>query len=645
MMMIYATKFSKSLRRLLINGSLSLAVYGFFDLNALENSNLNSDEGNMTKDRSLLKKEEKWNVEALYQDSSSWSKDFISLKEVEGKAFWEKIGAYRGKLNDPKIASSFFDLYFGLDRKLSKLYTYAHLKMDEDLGDDHSKHDFGLITSLIHDFQEKCSWIEPELLSLQEKEFDSLKESSLMAPYRFFLEKMGRMRPHTLSAEMEAMMALSSKAMDSSYKAFGALNNADLKFDKAVDSLGNEYPLSNGSYALYLRSSDRTLRKTTFFNLLKGFESHVNTLCELLNGQAESHLYHAKARKFSSCLEAALFSHKIDTKVYENLIESVSKATPIMHRYISLRKKWQGLDELHPYDLMAPIVENVETKMDYLSACQEVISSVALLGKEYQDEVKKGLTEERWVDVYETPRKRSGAYSSGCYDSMPYILLNYQGTLQDVLTLAHEMGHSMHSFLSRKNQSYLYSSYPIFVAEVASTFNEQLLLKQLKEKAKSKEERAYLINYEIEGIRGTIFRQTLFAEFELQLHRFLEEGTPVTPLLLKNLYMKLNQKYYGPDLVLDEEYAVEWARIPHFYYNFYVYQYATGLSAAMALFELAQKSDASVAKYLHFLSSGGSNYPVELLAKAGVDMYSEEVVGAAMRKFEALINELEECLR
>lgn len=643
-MQIFATKFSKSLARLLIKSSLPLVLYGFFDLNALESSNLNSDGGKMTKDRSQLKKEEKWNVEALYSDPSSWNQDFSLLKDQEGKSFWEKLKDYRGKLKDPTIASKFFDLYFGMDRKLAKLYTYAHLRMDEDLGNDQSKHDYGLITMLIHDFQEKCSWIEPELLSLKEEEFSSLCASSSMEPYRFFLEKMGRMRPHTLSADMEALMALSGKALDTSYKAFGALNNADLQFEPAVDSEGKKYPLSNGSYALYLRSSDRNLRKSAFFHLLKGFESHVNTLCELLTGQVQSHFYHAKARKFDGCLEAALFSHKIDTKVYESLISSVSKAAPIMHRYIALRKKWQKVEELHPYDLMAPIVENVETKMDYSEACKEVISSVALLGKEYQEEVKRGLTEERWVDVYETPRKRSGAYSSGCYDSMPYILLNYQGTLQDVLTLAHEMGHSMHSFLSRKNQSYLYSSYPIFVAEVASTFNEQLLLKQLKEKAKSKQELAYLINYEIEGIRGTIFRQTLFAEFELQLHRWVEEGRPITPSLLKEYYLQLNQKYYGPDLVLDPEYAVEWARIPHFYYNFYVYQYATGLSAAMALFELAQNSEESVHKYLSFLSSGGSNYPIELLKKAGVDMHSEEVVQAAMRKFEALINELEKCL-
>ena len=315
-----------------------------------------------------------------------------------------------------------------------------------------------------------------------------------------------------------------------------------------------------------------------------------------------------------------------------------------MHEYMALRKEILGLSELHYYDLMVPLVENVQISMSYPEACKTVIDSTALLGEQYQSDVRKGLLEERWVDVYETPRKRSGAYSSGCYDSMPYILMNYQGTLNDVLTLAHEAGHSMHSLLSRRHQPYIYSHYPIFVAEVASTFNEQMLLRELKSRIQSKKEKAYLINYEIEGIRATIFRQTLFAEFELQIHQWAEEGTPLTPSLLKNYYLELNRNYYGPDIILDKELAVEWARIPHFYYNFYVYQYATGLSAALSLFEQVLHSPQAKDRYLEFLSSGGSRYPLDLLKRAGVDVRSSVAVDAAMKRFQQLVRELKECL-
>jgi oligoendopeptidase F len=386
------------------------------------------------------------------------------------------------------------------------------------------------------------------------------------------------------------------------------------------------------------------LRKTAFINLHKAYEAHANTLCELIQGQVQSHLYNAKARKFDSCLDAALFPHQIDKAVYENLIASVRKHLPLMHQYVALRKKALNLSEIHVYDLQVPLVEELNSHLNYEEARQAVVASVAPLGKEYQSSLKKGLLEERWFDVYENMRKRSGAYSSGCYDSMPYILMNYNGTLNDVLTLAHEAGHSMHSLLSRRNQPYIYSQYPIFVAEVASTFNEQLLLKFLKEKAKSKKDIAYLTNYQIEGIRGTIFRQTMFAEFELQLHKWAEEGTTLTPTLLKQYYVQLNRDYYGPEMALDPELEIEWARIPHFYYNFYVYQYATGLSAALALFQKAMASNESRGKYLEFLSSGGSRFPLDLLERAGVDMRSTAPVDAALSYFKTLIDDLKKNL-
>jgi oligoendopeptidase F len=642
-----ATRFSRTGKGLLTSLFGSGIFLCLVSANQLKSSDLRTKEASMppalTQSRSELKNQDKWNVEALYLTPQDWNAEFETLKGGGGELRWPEIASYKGHLSDPGSVASLFELYFGIDRKLSKLHTYAHLRMDEDLGNDLSKRDYGLISSLFHDFQHECAWIEPELLGLNEADFLRLAAHQEMRPFRFFLEKIGRMRPHTLSGELEELMALSGKALDASSRAFSALNNADLSFQPALDEKEEAHPLTNGSYVSYMRSRDRELRKSAFQNLHRTYEGHANTLAELIQGQVQGHLYNAKARKYPSCMEAALFPHAIDPSVYENLIASVRRAHPVMHRYMALRKKLLGVSELHYYDLMAPIVENVEIAMSYPEAAAAVIASVKPLGEEYQSHVKAGLTEERWVDVYETPRKRSGAYSSGCYDSMPYILMNYQGTLNDVLTLAHEAGHSMHSLLSRQRQPYIYSQYPIFVAEVASTFNEQLLLKELKSKAKSKKELAYLINYEIEGIRGTIFRQTLFAEFEWQIHKWAEQGTPLTPALLKEYYVQLNRDYYGPDLVIDKELEIEWARIPHFYYNFYVYQYATGLSAALALFEKSKSPEARE-RYLEFLSSGGSRYPVDLLSRAGVDMRSSAPVDAAMSRFSKLLDELEDCL-
>jgi oligoendopeptidase F len=540
--------------------------------------------------------------------------------------------------------ANLFDSYLELQRRLEKLHTYAHLRLDEDLGNDVFKSDFGLISTLIHEFSLETSWIEPEFLTLNEEQFKKLISDSALTPYRFHLEKIGRMRPHTLSPQQEELMALSGKALDTAYRAFGALNNADMTFKPAVDSKGEEFPLSNGTYLSYLRSSDRQLRKSAFENLHRGFESHANTICELIQGQVQSHLFVSRARKFNGCLEAALFPNQIDKSVYENLIASVRARLPLMHKYVALRKQLLKLPDIHVYDLYVPLVEEAESNMNYEEARQAVVASVAPLGASYQNALKKGLLEDRWVDIYENIRKRSGAYSSGCYDSMPYILMNYHGTLNDVLTLAHEAGHSMHSLLSRTNQPYIYSQYPIFVAEVASTFNEQLLLKHLKTKAKTPKDQAFLVNYQIEGIRGTIFRQTMFAEFELQLHKWAEEGVPLTPSMLKKYYVQLNKEYYGPDLTIDPELEIEWARIPHFYYNFYVYQYATGLSAALALFQKAMADDKTKNLYLEFLSSGGSKYPIDLLKVAGVDMKKSDAVNAAMDYFESLLGELKKCL-
>jgi oligoendopeptidase F len=639
MTQFFATKFSRILPRLLIlTAFLAFSPCGQ-TANPL-NSNRLEKEPQMPKTRSEIPQEDRWNVEALYPNPDAWKEELTAVQGTDKSPRWPELGSFRGKLNNPEATSLLIKFYLELDRKLSKLHTYAHLRADEDLGNDSFKSNFGLISSLFHDFQLETSWIEPELLTLTEANFKRLTTHPSLKPYHFYFEKIGLRRPHTLAPEMEELIALSGKALDTSYQTFAALNHADMTFPPAIDSKGAEHPLSNGTYLSYLRSPDRELRRTAFKHLHSSYEAHANTLCELLQGQVQSHLFFAKARKFDHCLEAALFPHQVDRSVYENLIASVRKHLPLMHEYVALRKKLLKLDEIHLYDLYVPLVDNLESTISYEEARKAVMESVAPLGKNYQAALKKGLLEERWVDVYENPRKRSGAYSSGCYDSMPYILMNYHGTLNDVLTLAHEVGHSMHSLLSRLNQPYIYAQYPIFVAEVASTFNEQLLLKHFKEKAKSKQDMAYLINYEIEGIRGTIFRQTMFAEFELQIHNWAEQGVPLTPTLLKQYYVQLNRDYYGPDIVLDPELEIEWARIPHFYYNFYVYQYATGLSAALALFKKVVPSEEARDRYLAFLSSGGSRYPLDLLKEAGVDMRSSAPVDVALDHFKHLLSEL-----
>ena len=599
----------------------------------------------MIRSRNEVPNEERWNVEAFYPTLQNWQKEF---EKAEGKkAFprWPDLSSYKGALKDsPEVVARFFHSYFDLQRQLEKLHTYAHLRLDEDLGNDALKKNFGLITSLFHDFQLEFSWVEPELLSLNEEEFKKLLSDPILKPYQFYLEKIGRMRPHVLSSELEELMALGGKALETPYKVFGVLNNADLTFAPATTEKGEKRDLTTGTYLLYLRDADRQLRKSAFEELHRSYQKHGNTFCELIQGQVQSHLFSAKARKFKDCREAALFPFAVDGAVYDMLVDVINSNLKELHSYVGLRKKLLKLDELHPYDLAVSLVPELKMNMTFSDACNLVVESVAPLGEEYQAILKRGLLNDGWVDPFENKSKRSGAYSSGCYDSMPYILMNYHGTFQDVLTLAHEAGHSMHSFLSRENQSYVYASYPIFVAEVASTFNEQLLLHLLKERAKSNRERAYYICTEIEGIRTTIFRQTLFAEFELLIHRYAEEGVPLTPSLVKEAYLELNKKYYGPELVLDAGIEAECFRIPHFYYNFYVYQYATGLSAAIDLFQKSLGSPEARDRYLGFLKSGGSRYPLELLRLAGVDLCKKEALESAMKRFAQLVDEFRRLL-
>ncbi|KAF3362270.1 Oligoendopeptidase F-like protein [Chlamydiales bacterium STE3] len=588
--------------------------------------------------------EDRWNVEALFPSLADWQKEFVKFKNPEKDRSFEEILKFKGQLGTgPETLKQALESIFNYERKLTTLYTYAHLRHDEEITLDETKTAYNKARLAIYEFQTTISWFQPELLSLSDATIQSYLNSPVLKDYHFYLEKIFAFKPHTLTEDQEELMAQSMRALSASHKAFSAINDADFVFDKIRDSQGKERELTHGKYAIYMRSQDRPLRETAFKTYHEKYHSFKNTLCELLEGQVQAHLFHAKARKFNSCLEAALFPNHIDPSVYFTLIQAVHEKIHVHHRYMNLRGKLLKTSPLHMYDLHVPLMADFDIRLPYKEAEDLVIDSTAPLGPEYQNILRKGLKDQRWVDRFENKNKRSGAYSSGCYDSLPYILMNYKDIIRDVFTLAHEAGHSMHSYFSHANQPYQYADYPIFLAEIASTFNEELLMQKMMARATTKEERIYLINQKIEDIRSTLFRQTMFAEFELKIHEYAEKGVPLTPKLLDEEYQKLNEFYFGPSVFCDKEIEIEWARIPHFYYNFYVFQYATGISAALALADKVKSGgDKEREDYLSFLKSGSSLYPIDLLLKAGIDMRAPLPVLAAIDKFDRLVTELEE---
>lgn len=567
----------------------------------------------MAKKRADITDNLKWDLTPLFANAENWEKEFTRQ--------WPDLSR-RDLANN---LEGFLDIYFEVQERLYRLYTFAHLKHDEDVADDKWKgiHDRAMMK--VHTISQETSWVEPAILMLDELSIEK---------YKMYLDRVRVLKPYTLDEGKEELLALAGQALDASQNTFGILNNADLKFDP----VGKE-ELTHGSYQLFLQSKDRNIRKTAFENIHKEYLQYANTFTEILSGQIQSHLFNVRARGFESCLEAALKPHQIDVKVYHALINGVKENISAVQEYISLRRELLGVDKVKAYDMYVPLVDTVEKTYTIDEATELVIDSVESLGQEYQDTLAKGLRSERWVDWLENERKRSGAYSSGCYGSHPYMLMNFHGTLRDVFTLAHEAGHSMHSYLSHKHQPYHTSNYPIFVAEVASTYNEELLFRHLMTKAESAKEKTYLINQKIDDIRSTFFRQTMFAEFELELHSLAEKGIPFSAPMLKEKYKALNLAYYGEDFAPDDEISVEFLRVPHFYYNFYVYQYATGIAAAQALVERGDRES-----YLKFLSSGSSGYPLDLLKEAGVDMTSDTPALAMIKTFKRWTEELK-CLR
>jgi oligoendopeptidase F len=593
--------------------------------------------------RSQVPQKDQWNVASMYADLSVWQKDY---KKWTAQDSWQDFLALKGKLTQSADnLKKGLDAYFMIGRHLEKIYTYAHLRHDEDVAELNTKNAYEEAVNLYQQFKEKSAFLEPELLKMSPGAFEAMMKDSKLKEYKIYLEGLYRMKPHTLSEDKEELLSMASKALGGGQKVFSAFLNADSTFDTIVDSHNKSYELTLGSYNLYLRSQDRVLRKNAFDAMHKHFLKYENTLCEMLTTHIESHIFAARARNFKSALEAALFPYQIGTEVYKNLIQSVKKRSSSLHNYASMRKAQMKLDQLEPYDLYVPMVKDVKMEIRYEEAEKKVLEAAAFLGKTYHQKLSDGLLKQGWVDRYENLRKRSGAYSSGCFDSMPFILMNYQNTLSDAKTLCHEAGHSMHTLLSKENQPYPYSSYSIFVAEVASTFQEEVMFRDLISKTADRKTKAYLLNQMIEDIRATLFRQTMFAEFELKLHEFVEAGTPLSPQLLKQEYKKLYQDYYGSHLHIGDEISIEWARIPHFYYNFYVYQYATGISAAISLVNRCETlGDKAKEDYLMFLKSGSSDYPINLLKKAGVDMTQETAIFDAIDYFDKLMDQFQEAM-
>jgi len=535
----------------------------------------------MTITRSEQAVEDTWDLTPLYANYDEWKRDLIEESSLDYDLLTQPYREAE-KLTAVQL-KELFDLTNSLGRRLEKLYTWAHLRHDQDIADDENKQAIQTIVARHYTFSEQLSWIEPKILAHEPDEIEAFTNAPELATYKTILERLVRRKPHTLPVEQETLLAMSGRAIGSSHKAFSSLNDADFKFPDVEDKDGKLHPLTHASYSVLLRSTDRVLRQNAFETLHKKYQKYENTFSELLNGEIQAHHFEAKARKYSSCLEMALWPKNIPTSVYHALIDSVHRKISVLHRYMKLKKELLEVDVLNPWDLYAPLVPEKTAKYSFDEAIELVEASCHPLGLSYLDTLKKGLSTARWTDKYENQNKRSGAYSSGCYDSPPYMLLNYKQQLRDVFTLAHEAGHSMHSHMSKK-QPYHYSHYPIFVAEVASTFNEEFLSRELLRRAQGDvAAQASLLNERLEDLRATLFRQTLFAEFELFIHERIEKDEPLTPKILNEKYLELYKLYYGDDLSLTPEFASEWARIPHFYYCFYVYQYATGISAAQAL--------------------------------------------------------------
>lgn len=595
--------------------------------------------------REEIDKRYTWDLSSIFPSD----KAFLEALE-QAKAFPETYLNYQGRIaQSAQTLLEFLRFDDEVDITLGKLVNYSNRKNDEDTRLSTYQDYSSQVVSLYVAISSSSSWFSSEILSISEETMESYyQQCPDLELYRRALDVVFRRREHTLSPAEEKLLASVSEMAEAPSNIFSLLNDADLTFKDAADAQGVPHSVTHGSYSVLMDSSDRTLRENAFKSMYASYGQFRNTFAATLGAQVKQLNFFAKARKYASSLDYSLDATEVPTQVYTNLIESVRGNLDALHKYVRLRKRLLGVDELHFYDLYTPMISDFEMTFTYEQACETILAALEPMGEDYLSLVRKGLTE-RWVDVYETPGKRSGAYSAGSYGTHPVILMNFQGKLNDVFTLIHEMGHSLHTYLSCENQPSCYSDYVIFVAEVASTCNEALLIDYLLKQAQNKkgeqgkQERAYLINHFLEEIRTTIYRQTMFAEFELKINEIAAQGAGLTADTLNEMYAKLNRDYFGPDITLDDEIALEWARIPHFYYQYYVYQYATGFAAAIALSrQILNEGIPALERYLAFLKGGSSKPPIDLLRDAGVDMATPEPVNAALAFFDELLDEMEQ---
>ena len=591
--------------------------------------------------RSQQLKENCWAVEDIYPTEEAWSQALS-----ESASLPEELAAYQGKLGESaETLLSYLTRMEEISHQADRLFVYAMLRADEDTANSTHQAMKGKCFSFLVSLSSATAFEGPELVAIPDETLDAFyAQEPGLTKYRRYLTKARLEKPHILSQAEEKLLAGAAEVGAAPSNIFNTLNNADMTFPAVTDSEGVTYPLTNGSYISLMERSDRTLRENAFRSFYGVYESYANTLAASYNAEVRKNLFFAKARKYDSALAAAMEPVEVPEAVYHSLVDTVRKNLDKMHRYMGLRKKAMGLSELHMYDIYANMIPEAEEVVPFAQARDEVIDAMGILGEEYQSVLKSGF-EARWMDIYENKGKRSGAYSCGCAGIHPFVLLNHKETLDSEFTLAHELGHAMHSYLSDKHQPSIYNEYVLFVAEVASTCNEALLMQYLLARTEDSKKRAVLINYFLEQFRTTLYRQTMFAEFELKAHEMAAAGETLTADNLKAMYLQLNKDYYGEETVVDEEIAIEWARIPHFYRNFYVYQYATGFSAAIAISQKIQKEGAPAVKnYLKFLSGGCSTDPVSLLKIAGVDMSTPAPVESALELFGRLIDELDALL-
>lgn len=588
-------------------------------------------------ERSTIENKFKWTIDEMYPDEASMEKDIQKVKELI-----EEVNKYKGTLADSEE-----NLYKVLNiseeasRILQNLYVYTHMKSHEDTRINKNQGNATKTDMLSTELSMATSYMVPEIIAMDNAKLENYLNSEKLSHYKKHVDDILRLKPHTLNEREEELLAAVSDLSGVPENIYDMLSFADLQFPEIEDEKGEKVKVTHSNFSLFLKSKDQRVRKDAFEAMYSIYGQFKNTFASTLYGGIKSEIFYAKTRKYESALQGSLFQDDVSVEVYNNLIAAVHENLDSLNKYTDLKKKFLGLDKINMYDLYVPLTENFDMEIPYEKAQEIILEALKPLGEEYLENVKKAFAE-GWIDVYGNEGKQGGAYSWGSYDSKSYILLSYKDDLNSLFTLIHEMGHSMHSYYSKNNQPYLYSGYKIFVAEVASTLNELLLINYLLKNASSKEERVYLLNYYLEQFRTTVYRQTMFAEFEKICHEKVESGEPLTAEDFTNIYYDLNKQYYGESCEVNEDIGLEWARIPHFYSNFYVYKYATGFSAASALSkQILEEGEGAVARYKEFLKSGGSDFPLNQLRKAGVDMEKKESVDKALHVFKDLVDELE----